>query len=174
VQYFSGFLFENEAELFSEYIPKGAGVVAGFSYGAIKAFEYAYSSGKRVERLILLSPAFFEDKNESYIKKQLKYYDTTSYKESFFSNVAYPSDIDLSSYYHPHSKEDLEILLRHRWDRVKFKELTMRGITIEVFLGKKDRIINASKANEFFSEFAITYLIKESGHSLQLATQSDS
>ncbi|MEA2028102.1 MAG: pimelyl-ACP methyl ester esterase BioV [Campylobacterota bacterium] len=168
MKYFSGFLFENEAELFSDYIPKSDGVVAGFSYGAIKAFEYAYSSGKRVERLILLSPSFFEDKNESYIKKQLKYYESASYKESFFSNVAYPSDVDLSSYYHPHSKEDLETLLRHQWDSEKLKDLVKCGITIEVFLGAKDRIINASKVNTFFSEFAITYLIKESGHSLQL------
>ncbi len=168
MHYFNGFLFANEEELFAHCIPKGDRVVAGFSYGAIKAFEYAYSSTKKIDRLILLSPAFFEDKNESYIQKQLNYFDTPSYKESFFANVAYPSKIELSHYYYPHTKEDLEILLRHKWDKCKIEELIDRGVILEVFLGGKDRIINAQKANEFFSQMAITYLIKEAGHILQL------
>lgn len=167
MKYFNGFLFQNEAELFNDYIPNGDSVVAGFSYGATKAFEYAYSSGKRVDRLILLSPAFFADKNESYIKKQLKYYDNPSYKESFFANVAYPSEMDLSAYYYPHTQEDLEKLLRYQWDSDKLKELIDRGVKIEVFLGGKDRIINAIKANTFFSKVAITYLIQDVGHALQ-------
>ncbi|MBN2824160.1 MAG: alpha/beta hydrolase, partial [Campylobacterales bacterium] len=66
----------------------------------------------------------------------------------------------------PHSKEDLEILLRHKWDKMQLKELVKQGVQIEVFLGGKDRIINAYKANEFFSEVGITYLIKDAGHSL--------
>jgi len=166
MQYFNGFLFANEEELFAHCIPNGDRVVAGFSYGAIKAFEYAYGSTKKIDRLILLSPAFFEDKNENYIQKQLKYFHTPNYKESFFANVAYPSAVELSNYYHPHTHEDLERLLRYRWDREKLYELVERGIKIEVFLGSQDRIINAQKANEFFSQMAITYLIKEAGHSL--------
>jgi len=168
MKYFSGFLFANEQELFSDYISNGDTVVAGFSYGAIKAVEYALKSGKRVDRLILLSPAFFEDKNESYIKKQLKYFDAPTYKQSFFANVAYPSEIDLSQYYFPHTQEDLEILLRHKWDTSKLQELIDKGTQIEVFLGGKDRIINTANANAFFSEVAITYLIKDAGHALQL------
>ena len=168
MKYFNGFLFQNEVELFSSYIPKGESVVAGFSYGAIKAVEYALNCGKRVDRLILLSPAFFEDKNESYIKKQLKYYDAPTYKRSFFANVAYPSEMDLSKYYYPHTKEDLEILLRHKWDKEQLKTLVTRGVQIELFLGGKDRIINAHNANAFFSEFAVSYMIKEAGHALQI------
>jgi len=168
MKYFNGFLFDNESELFGEYIPKGDGVVAGFSYGAIKAYEYAQDSGKRVDRLILLSPAFFEDKNESYIKRQLKFYDNDSYKTSFFTNVAYPSEIDLSNYYYPHKKEDLETLLRHKWDREGLQELVRRGVTVEVFLGEQDRIINVQKTYEFFEDIAIVYRLKGSGHSLQL------
>jgi esterase/lipase len=164
VYYFSGFLFGNEEALFAPYIPQCDRVVAGFSYGAIGAFEYALE--KKIDRLILLSPAFFEDKNESYIQKQLQYFHSPSYKESFFANVAYPSTIELSRYYYPHTQEDLERLLRYRWDREKLYELVQRGVTIEVFLGGKDRIINAQKANEFFRQMAITYLIKEAGHAL--------
>jgi pimeloyl-ACP methyl ester carboxylesterase len=168
MKYFNGFLFQNEEELFCDCIPKGDTVVAGFSYGAIKAFEYALKSANRVDRLILLSPAFFEDKNESYIKKQLKYFENKSYKQSFFANVAYPSNQDLSCYYYPHTKEDLKKLLCYQWEREGLETLNKRGVVIEVFLGERDRIIDTDKAHELFSKFAVTYLLKNRGHSLQL------
>ena len=59
-KYFNGFSLQNEEELFSEYLLQSELCVAGFSYGAQKAFEYVYKSKERIDRLILLSPAFFQ------------------------------------------------------------------------------------------------------------------
>jgi len=44
----------------SPYLLNSDYCVAGFSCGAQQAFEYVYHSKKRIDRLILLSPAFFQ------------------------------------------------------------------------------------------------------------------
>ena len=58
--YFNGFSLQNEEEHFKAYLSDNDLTIAGFSYGAQKAFEYAYHSKERIDRLILLSPAFFQ------------------------------------------------------------------------------------------------------------------
>ena len=59
MRFYSGFGFWNEKELFKEYLEEGEFVVAGFSYGAQKALIDAVHTSKRVDKLQLLSPAFF-------------------------------------------------------------------------------------------------------------------
>ena len=73
MRFYSGFGFWNEKELFSEYLEEGEFVVAGFSYGAQKALIDAIDSKKRVDKLQLLSPAFFNN-NPKFIKLQLNSY----------------------------------------------------------------------------------------------------
>ena len=46
-KYFSGFSLENEEELFSKYIIENDFTISGFSYGAIKAFEYVKLLGDK-------------------------------------------------------------------------------------------------------------------------------
>ncbi len=60
--YFSGFGMTGEQELFVDYLDDREFVVAGFSYGAIEAFEYCLSATTRINKLQLLSPAFFQKK----------------------------------------------------------------------------------------------------------------
>ncbi len=170
MKYFNGFSLQNEEKIFDVYLTKSDYVVAGFSYGAQQAFEYAYASKERIEKLILLSPAFFQTQKPSFIRTQLRYFEAgqEAYIKQFLSNVAYPSDINLSTYLNVGTKEELEALLTYTWDENKLQELRDRGTTIEVFLGEKDKIIESEITFGFFSPLATTYLIKDTGHILNV------
>ena len=167
--YFHGFALHKEEMFFKELLIESDFCVAGFSYGAQKAFEYVYNTTKRVDRLILISPAFFQNHKKSFIRTQLRYYktDEKAYTQQFLENVAYPSDMDLNGYLDGGDVEALESLLSYVWDRERILELIERGITIEVFMGKEDKIVDAKKSFEFFSELTTVYLFKEKGHLLR-------
>ena len=166
--YFNGFSLQHEEELFSEYLLKNDLYVAGFSYGAQKAFEYVYHAKERIDRLVLLSPAFFQTQKPSFIRTQLRYFEAgqEAYVKQFLTNVSSPSNLDLSAYLNVGTKEELEALLSYQWDPKKIQEVLNRGTTIEVFLGKKDKIIDAISAFSFFSALTTTYFIKNRGHVL--------
>lgn len=168
-KYFNGFSLQKEEELFSEYLIQSELCVAGFSYGAQKAFEYVYERKERIDRLILLSPAFFQTQKPSFIRTQLRYFEAgqEAYVKQFLANVTYPSSLDLSNYLKVGTKEELEALLTYTWDKQKIQEVLDRGTTIEVFLGKDDKIIDAEAAFGFFSELMTTYFIKDAGHLLK-------
>jgi len=167
--YFNGFALKGEEKFFEEQLIKSDFCVAGFSYGAQKAFEYAYNSTKRIDRLILLSPAFFQNHKKSFIRTQLRYYkaDEVSYIEQFLKNVTHPSNINLYEYFNTNKYEELESLLSYVWDKEKILELIERGVTIEVFIGEADKIVDAQKSYEFFSELTTVYLFKDVGHLLR-------
>jgi pimeloyl-ACP methyl ester carboxylesterase len=170
VNYFSGFGFCNESVLFPRWIPQGETVAAGFSYGAQKALAFALQSSQRIDRLVLLSPAFFNDKNDAFVRLQLKHFkrDPDAYRKAFVRNVAYPSKIELDDFLCAMDGEDLEALLTYKWRAEAIETLRSRGVSIEVFLGEKDRIIDAQAAFEFFSSLVTTYLIKDAGHLLTI------
>jgi len=169
MKYFHGFSLQYEEELFKQYLINSDYCVAGFSYGAQQAVEYVYDSKQRIDRLILLSPAFFQMKKAGYTRKQLRYFeaDQEAYAEHFISKVSYPSSVDLSNYLKVGTKEELDTLLTYVWDEEKIEEITQRGTSIEVFLGAKDKIIDAHAAFDFFSPLTTTYLLKEAGHLLR-------
>ena len=168
MRYFSGFSLQNEEHLFKEYIVKSDFTVAGFSYGAQKAFEYAYASCERIDRLILLSPAFFQNQKSSFIRTQLRYFkaDKDAYTQQFLKNISFPSSVNLDEYLKGGMYEELEYLLGYVWDRDKLLELQERGVEIEVFLGGKDKIVNVEDSQKFFSNITTTYFYKELGHIL--------
>ncbi len=168
-RYFNGFSLQNEEVLFSEYLIQSELSVAGFSYGAQKAFEYVYESTERIDRLILLSPAFFQTQKPSFIRTQLRYFEAgqEAYVKQFLANITYPSKTDLSAYLKAGTKEELDALLTYRWDTDKIQEVLDRGTTIEVFLGYDDKIIDAQVAFEFFEPLATTYFMKDVGHVLK-------
>ena len=169
MRYFNGFSLCNEEEFFKEQLIESEYSVAGFSYGAQKAFEYVYNSTERVDRLVLISPAFFQNHKKSFIKTQLRYFkvDHEAYSKQFLQNVAYPSSIDLSSYVCEGTYEELESLLSYVWEKEKLFELLERGIIIEVFMGDRDKIVDVEKSYEFFSNLVPVYLFKEKGHLLK-------
>jgi len=166
MRYFNGFSLKGEGRLFKDYLIDSDFTVAGFSYGAIRAFEEVYNSKIRVDRLILLSPAFFQNHKKSFIRTQLRYFklDRDSYIKEFLKNIAYPLDIDLSSYLSNGTISELEYLLSYVWSQDRLLELIKRGVTIEVFIGGMDKIIDSKIAFDFFSKITTTYLLKDKGH----------
>ena len=169
MKYFNGFSLRGEEELFTPYLIKSDYCVAGFSYGAQLAFEYVYHCKERIDRLILISPAFFQTEKPSFIRTQLRYFEAgqEAYVKQFLANVTYPSGLDLSSYLKVGTKEELESLLSYQWDIKKIQEILDRGTTIEVFLGNKDKIIDVQETSNFFSPLTPTYFMKDVGHLLK-------
>ena len=168
MKYFNGFALKDEELFFKSMLMESNFLVAGFSYGAQKAFEYTYHSKERIDRLMLFSPAFFQNEKKSFIKTQLRYYKANkkAYTQQFLKNVVYPSSVNLSHYLSAGNIDELESLLTYTWDKERFLELLDRGVIIEVFIGGLDKIVNSKESFEFFSEFAMTYFLKESGHLL--------
>ncbi len=167
VRYFSGFGFANEQELFESWIESYA--VAGFSYGAIKAFEHIYNY-RDSNLLQLFSPAFFQHKKERFISMQLKAYhnNPNSYQEQFLANSAYPLFAnELLGYRVDTNIKDLEYLLRYKWNRQKLLELRRDGIEIEVYTGAKDKIVDSQRVKEFFEDIAKVYYFNHAGHILK-------
>ncbi len=169
MRYFSGFSLEGEEALFSAYLDSNDYTVAGFSYGAQLAFEYAYKSSRRIDRLILLSPAFFQTQKPSFIRTQLRYFDANkeAYVKQFLENVAYPASTPLEHYLNVGTKETLEALLSYVWEKEKIEVLQKRGITIEVFIGDEDKIIDSKEAITFFKTCTTLYTVKNTGHLLE-------
>ena len=167
-RYFSGFCFVNESELFDEYLENNDFTVCGFSYGAIKAFEEVLNSNTRVDKIQLFSPAFFQTFDEKFKRMQLMFFkkDANAYCENFLKNVSSPTNQDISKYFNQGTIEELEELLNYEWSKEKLQKLVEKGTKIEVFLGGVDKIIDSSKAKEFFKDFATVYYIKEKGHLL--------
>ena len=170
VKYFNGFSLQNEESLFANYITSNDTTVAGFSYGAQKALEYAYTSTKRIDKLILLSPAFFQTQKASFIRAQLRYFETDkqAYITQFLKNVAYPSLVNLTPYIKKSNQEELHALLTYKWEEEKIQALLDRGTTIEVFIGTLDKIIQSNDTLNFFKKLCTTYSIKNAGHILEI------
>lgn len=165
--YFSGFSLQNEEELFKKYITKGS--IVGFSYGAKKALEYSLNSKTRVDKLILISPAFFNNQKPSFKKAQLIYFkkDKENYIKNFLKNTTYPQNKDLTKYLKEPKEEELKELLNYKWQKEDLEKLINKKTQIEVFIGEKDKIIDPKKTLDFFSKITTTYYIKEAGHLLK-------
>jgi len=165
--YFSGFSLNNEKELFNEYIIENNYTISGFSYGAIRAFEYALNSHKRVDLVQLFSPAFFNDKDKKYKRMQLMFFrkDSQQYCDNFLLNCGFNKEVK-KNYFSIGTFKELEELLNYNWEAEKLLQLVKKNIKIEVYLGSEDKIIDSSKALEFFRKFSEVYYIKNKGHIL--------
>lgn len=169
MKFYSGFSLSNDKQLFEPYLKDSDYTIAGFSFGAIKAFEEAQSTEIRVDTLQLFSPAFFQDKSEKFKRMQNMYFakDKEAYLQNFLSSCFLPADIDANIVIEDGSAQDLEVLLSFVWMPEELKALQDRGIEIEVYLGSEDKIIDAQAAKEFFLPYATTYMINHAGHTLQ-------
>jgi pimeloyl-ACP methyl ester carboxylesterase len=159
---------KNEEKLFKEYLDNSLYSVAGFSYGAIKAFEYTYKTNSRIDTLILLSPAFFQNKDEKFKRLQLLNFkkDGKKYIENFLKNIAYPSTIELKKYLFEGSYQELSKLLNYVWDEKRLQSIVDKGIDIEVYLGEKDKILDTKEIYNFFKPYATIHYYKNKGHIL--------
>ncbi|MEF3191572.1 MAG: pimelyl-ACP methyl ester esterase BioV [Campylobacterales bacterium] len=168
MRWFSGFGFKGEAELFTRWIRPGRFTVAGFSYGAILAIEYGLATPSRIDRLELLSPAFFQTRDATFRRLQLLGFerDPERYRAKFEQNCARPASLDLSPWRGVMEREALRTLLEYRWEREKLAQLLDRGIKVSIYLGSEDQIIDVAGAYDFFRSIAECWLIKGAGHLL--------
>ena len=166
--FFSGFALKDEAHFFSDLIIESDFSVVGFSYGAIKAIEYALTCNRRIDRLYLLSPAFFETKSERFKTLQLRAFDKNSslYIQNFIANCFSPYEVEEVALDEP-KKESLEQLLYYVYSHEKLDTLVQRGVEIITYIGGSDTIIDAKGAKAFFVEYGKVYYIKEANHFLR-------
>jgi hypothetical protein len=160
MKYFSGFCLCNEKELFSEYLEEGEFVVAGFSKGAQDALLYVLNTKERVDKLQLLSPAFF-DYNEKIIELNIKAFKEN--KEKYIKNFLKKAGLEDFKYVCDCSVEELKKLFTFQWEIIK----EIKNVKIEIFLGEYDRISASKKAYEFFKQFGDVYFIKKANHFLR-------
>ncbi len=168
MRYFSGFSLRDESHFFKDFLKESDYTVAGFSYGAIKAVEYAAGTSERIDTLQLFSPAFFQAKPEKFKRLQMMGYkkNPDSYLSSFIGSCFAPYDVQ-KVYQVQTISQELEALLYYVWDLEMLQSLIDRGIRIEVYLGSEDHVIDANAAKELFLPYATTYLINHANHFLQ-------
>ena len=171
MKFYSGFTFKNDKGCFKEYIQDTEYSVSGFSYGAIKAFEYVKEQlklGNRIDTLQLFSPAFFQTKSEKFKRLQTLSFkkDSDAYINSFIQQCFMPYKIKELEYREANIL-DLNTLLSYEWLIPNLLEIKDKGVKIEVYLGAKDNIIDVESARELFLEVATVTYIKKANHFLQ-------
>jgi hypothetical protein len=127
------------------------------------------NTSKRVDKLQLFSPAFFQTQDDKFKRTQLMYFkkDANAYCQNFLENVKSPSNLKISqNILILGTIEELEELLYYEWSEEKLQKLLEKGTKIEVYLGANDKIVETLSAKEFFVNFATVYYIKEKGHLL--------
>ncbi len=167
--YYSGFSLKDDSSFFEKYLKQSDYNVAGFSYGAIKAFEYILTCKERIDTLQLFSPAFFQTKPQTFKRAQMMAYkkDKEKYLSQFIQGCFEPNELKKTSHISTKVSE-LEELLHYEWDSEKLKEIASCGVQIEVYLGSEDKIIDVAGAKEFFLPYATTYVINGANHFLQI------
>lgn len=168
MRFYSGFALANDQVFFENHLKYSDYNVAGFSYGAIKAAQFAAESDDRIDTLQLFSPAFFQTKKESFKRLQMGGYLKNSeyYLANFLLScfAPYPvAPITLGE----NNAESLRELLYFEWTRELMDTIRAKGTTIEVYLGLDDQVIDVSGAREFFIPFATVTSIKRANHFLQ-------
>ncbi len=171
--YFSGLGFTNEQALFKSYLDRNPLSIAGFSYGAQRALQEAIQRvkrGERVQKLQLLSPAFFNPLPLALKKKELAIFakNKEAYLNFFYKKVRYPAlNLDITPFQVEPTLQELKEVLFFEWRHQDFELLQREGVEIEVYIGELDKIIDAKAAHHFFKEVATSYFIKGVGHLLR-------
>ena len=167
MKFFSGFCLGGEEILFEEYMNHSHFSVAGFSYGAIKALKYALEHKGRIDKLFLLSPAFYSHTTTEFKQQQLEKFKANpiAYQDKFLS-IGNLYGLNISPYKKLGELEELEELLSFKWRIEDFDLLLERNIRIEVFLGGKDRVVDVEQAKQFFSQMGTLFFIKDGDHFL--------
>ncbi len=172
MKFFSGFGFANEWVLFKDFLDRGEYTVAGFSYGAQKALRYAldlHRQGKRIQKLQLFSPAYFNELPRPIKQKEILNFakNPKAYMRFFYKKALYPATIDIQPFIKEPTLGELKELLFFEWRGEELQELKDVGVQIEIYLGEMDKIVDAAKAHRFFKEYGVSHLIKGAGHLLR-------
>lgn len=169
--FFSGFALQNELHYFSNFTQPSCYTISGFSYGAIKALRKTIEmlkEGRRVDTLVLISPAFFQKSSAKF--KKLQRIAFASNKELYLSNF-------IDSCFLPHERGEVELgecsareldeLLEYEWMEDELLFLVQRGVAIELYLGEKDAIVDAAAVKEFFLPYATVATVQNGNHFLR-------
>jgi len=172
MQFYSGFSLEGEGYLFEHFIDRSDFTICGFSYGAIGALHrtlQALKDQKRIDRLQLFSPIFFQTKEAKFKRLQLQAYtkDEALYMKNFLNASFAPYKQKILKHKETTFQELYE-LLEYVWDREELSFVIDKGVKIEVYLGGQDSIIDVEAAREFFLPYATLTYIKNANHFLQL------
>ncbi len=172
MNYFSGFGLQREWPLFADILERSDFCICGFSYGAQKALQEAIKrveNGKRVEKLQLISPAYFAHLSKEAKHKEIVAFakNPKTYLKLFYKRVVYPSSFDIVPFKKEPTLSELKELLLYEWRVEDLAFLQESGVKIEVYLGSEDKIVNPVLARKFFSSFAQVYSIKSVGHILR-------
>lgn len=165
--FYSGFSLCGEEEIFHEYIPAFGSFVSGFSYGAIAALKYAIKE-QSVKSLILLSPAYYTHKDNAFKEAQLAAFtaDKELYQIKLLKKSGFKED-EYKLYAKEGRYEELSELLYFDWSTIKIETLISRGVNIEVFIGKNDKVVEPKASAEFFECFAKVYTLDNKNHILR-------
>ncbi len=172
MRFFSGFGFRSEKLLFLEYLERGEFVIAGFSYGAQKALQETLrliEEKRRVDKLQLLSPAFFNDLSKERKHKEIVAFakNPQAYLNFFYKKALYPAKIDIAKFKAQPTLGELKELLLFEWKEEQLQRVQQSGVAIEVYLGTEDKIVDTTLAKRFFTPFAQVFTIKGAGHLLR-------
>ena len=168
MKFFSGFSLKNETYFFSDYLSDSDYNIAGFSYGAIKAAEFAAASKERIDVLQLFSPAFFQSTHEKFRRLQMMAYkkDRSAYLQQFIERCFEPFLPPEGLERVETTAEELHALLYYEWSPGLLQRIAEKGTRIEVYLGEYDKIIDPQRAREFFRPLATVFFIKRANHFL--------
>lgn len=168
MRFYSGFALSGDQHFFDPYLKHSDYTVAGFSYGAIKAAQYAAGSHERIDTLQLFSPAFFQTKKESFRRLQMGGYikDTERYLDNFLTSCFAPSPVAPVTFGN-NDAESLQELLYFEWTDELMESIRSKGTRIEVYLGLEDQVIDVEGAREFFLPYATVISIRRGNHFLQ-------
>jgi alpha-beta hydrolase superfamily lysophospholipase len=172
MQFFSGFSLKNDEHFFTQFIEENPFYVYGFSYGAIKAFKEVQKrvqNSKRVDKLVMFSPAFFQTKSQKFIRLQLLGFqkDSKKYVENFLTTCFAPLEKQEVTQ-DTATKEALEELLTYQWELEALQALKDAGVALEVYLGGNDGVIDHKGAFDFFTKVCDVTYIKNANHFLQV------
>lgn len=131
------------------FLDLGCYDVAGLGYGAWEAFCFARAQmqkKRRIQKLILLSP-WLEPLASSNLARILALYAKSKFSSYLLQNPTTP---------HPHV-----------WNLEALQELVVYGVSIEVYVGGKNEIMDADGVCELFSRVGVVYYLKDFGYLLQ-------
>ncbi|RAX58340.1 hypothetical protein CCZ01_02680 [Helicobacter monodelphidis] len=152
--YFSDFFLENEFSIFEplEVLCPHFYDVIGFGCGTQKALEYALHSTKRIDRLCLLSPLFFQNQSSKQKQRECEQFtqNPTKYIHRFLERCHFSDRMQPFLKKTLLSPQEWSAIVTYQFQQQHFKILRQRGIQIEVFLGKNNEIIPSNQILEFF------------------------
>ncbi len=171
MRFLSGFSLQDVVLFFDSLIDQSDFSLCGFSYGAIGALKEALQrvqNSKRLDRLQLFSPAFFQTKGAAFKRLQLRAYvkDERAYLQQFICNAFSPYT-PKHTLHKPSSLSELQELLDYVWSDEELSLLQKKGVKIEVYLGGEDAIIESDMARDFFIKYATVTIFKDANHFLQ-------